>query len=163
MRKRDAFTLVELLVVIVIMAILAAIVVAVVPSATDRAKKSALATTLATLQSASDRFYVETNTYPAQVQPDETKAVKFDYQAVDGQGKAFVGGYLQYEPNKNPVDLGLPAGSDVLYGVTANGRVFATQAADVSGAWTDGSITVYTQDKPEGTTLSAIGGPGATP
>lgn len=161
MRKRDAFILVELLVVIVIMGILAAVVVAVVPSATGRAKQSALASTLATLQLAPDRFYVETNLYLAQVQPDDTKAVKFDYEAVDGNGKAFVGGYLQYEPNKNPVDLGLPAGCDALYGVTANGRVFDTQAADTNGAWTDGSITVYTQDKAGGTTPAEIGGPAA--
>lgn len=155
--RRKGFTLVELLVVVIILAILASIVVGVVPAAAGRAKKSAFATTLSVLQSASDRFYAESNAYPCATQPDATKAYKLDMEATDGLGAKFLGGYLQFEPNANPTDLGLKVadGATVYYGVTPTGRVFATQTAPdaTTGAWdktTNGSMVVYTQDKVDG-------------
>ena len=150
----------ELLVVVIILAILASIVVGVVPAAANRAKRSSFATTLSVVQSASDRFYAESNAYPVKAQPVAgSQAGELDMAATDGLGNKFLGGYLQFAPNSNPTDLGLKAadGAAVYYGVTATGRVFATQTAPTAGAWTTGTIKVYTQDKVDGSlTLSDI-------
>ncbi len=150
MRKSRGFTLVELLVVIVIMGVLTSVVVGVVPAATARARDAAFGATLAVTQSACDLFYVESNEYPVEAQPESgLKAGALSMGATDAHGAAFLGGYLQFPPNSDAVAVGLKAsdGEVVYYGVTALGRVFATQEEPLDGAWTGGvDVKVYTQD-----------------
>lgn len=145
------YTLIEVLVVVVILAILAGIVVGVAPAMAKRAKRSGLMTALSTLQSAVDRFYMESNAYPVGTQPTvcpEGRQIKLD--AIDGSGKKFLDNYIRFAPESNAANLGLdPAGgTTVYYGVTVHGRVFATQTPpDASGGWTDGAILVWVQNK----------------
>lgn len=145
------YTLVEVLVVVVILAILAGVVVGVAPAMAKRSKRSALMTALSTLQSAVDRFYLEANAYPAGIQPavcPEGRQIKLD--AVDGAGNKFLDSYVRFAPESKAANLGLdPAGgTTVYYGVTVHGRVFATQVPpDANGAWTDGAILVWVQNR----------------
>lgn len=147
-KNRKGFTLVELLVVVVILAILAGIVVGVVPSATARAKKSGFAETLSTLQSAVDRFYVESNAYPAATQPVAGTPQLIDMNATDGNGAKFLGAYLRFAPNAKAIDQGLdPAnGTTVYYYVNSQGRVFAIQGGATAPDLTTYTGNVYTQD-----------------
>jgi len=154
MRRNRGFTLVELLVVVIVLSVLTSVVVGVVPAATARAKEAAFGATLAVLQSACDRFYAEANEYPSEVQPEAGQvAAVIDLSASDPAGEGFIGGYIQFAPNDNPVDLGLRAqdGETVYYGVTASGRVFATQAEPSFGKWTEeNDAPVYTQNDVSG-------------
>ncbi len=152
MKKRDGFTLVELLVVVVIIAILSSIVIGVVPAAAQRSKRAAFGQTMATLQSAADRFYVESNKYPTKVDIESDNTVaEIDLTATDGLGATFLGGYVRFEPEKDAVDCGLKAadGATVYYGIARGGKVFATQDAPVAGTWEDvANKEAYTQENP---------------
>jgi len=149
-RRRRGFTLTEMLVVVVVLSVLAGVVVGVLPSAAKRAKRSALVSTLAELQGQVHRFYAESNRYPCAVQPTETAAQELDLNAADPRGAAFLGGYIRFAPDTRARELGLdPAGGEaVYYGVVHCGRVFATQVAPQSGAWTDGNTLVWVQNNP---------------
>ena len=158
--RRSGFMTTELMVVAVVLAILSGIAASAVPTFATRAKRSALASTLAVVQGASDRFYVEANQYPAASQPTAgMRAVRISSSATDPSGLKFVGGYLHSEPNARAVDYGLSQadGATVYYGVTAGGRVFATQSQPDQDQWATGTIKVYTQESCDGSlTLSAI-------
>jgi prepilin-type N-terminal cleavage/methylation domain-containing protein len=155
MRRSKGFTLVELLIVVIVLSVLTSVVVGVVPAATTRAKEAAFGATLAVVQSACDRFYAETNVYPSEIQPEAGQvAGAIALSASDSAKEGFLGGYVQFAPNDNPVDLGLRAadGERVYYGVTASGRVFATQAEPSQGGWTEeDDVPVYTQNDVSGT------------
>lgn len=64
-RKRQGFTLVELLVVIVILAVLAAVVLPKFASSGQRSKESALKSDLTLLRNAVQMFKTDTGAYPA--------------------------------------------------------------------------------------------------
>jgi Tfp pilus assembly protein PilE len=145
----------ELMVVAVVLAILSGIAAAAVPTFAGRAKRAALASTLAVLQGASDRFFVEANLYPATAQPcDSQCASEVNFAAVDARGQKFVGQYLHSAPNYRTLDYGLRSteGTKVYFGVTSSGHIFATQVQPVAGEWRSATITVYTQDNTDGST-----------
>ncbi len=64
-RKREGFTLVELLIVVIILAILAAIVVPQFATSTDDAKDAALDSTLANIRDVLDLYFAQHGEYPA--------------------------------------------------------------------------------------------------
>lgn len=158
--KRLGFMTTELMVVAIVLAILSGISASAVPTFANRAKRSALSSTLAVLQGATDRFFVEANVYPVATQPvARAKAIQINPDAQDPAGNKLVGTYLHSAPNPKAVDYGFNSseGSTVYFGVTATGRVFATQVEPLSGEWADGTIRVYTQENVDGTlTLSMI-------
>jgi Tfp pilus assembly protein PilE len=155
-RSRRGFMTTELMVVAIVLAILSGIATSAVPTFASRAKRSALASTLSVLQGATDRYYVEANAYPAASQPvATTKAVAISNSAQDPNGLKFVGAYLHSTPNSNPVDYGLSItdGATVHFGITAGGRVFATQEAPTTGEWAAGTAEVFTQENCESIAL----------
>jgi len=146
----------ELMVVAVVLAILSGIAAAAVPTFAGRAKRAALASTLAVLQGASDRFFVETNLYPVVVQPCAgTSATEIDFTATDALGQKFVGQYLHSAPNDKALDYGLRSvdGTKVHFGTTASGHVFVTQVQPVAGEWSSATVVVYTQENVEGSIM----------
>jgi len=153
LKKRPGFMTTELMVVAIVLAILAGIASAAVPTFASRAKRAALASTLSVLQGVSDRYFVETNLYPAADQAVAgSKACQVNLAATDVSGHRLVGYYLHNEPNDKAVDYGLATadGTVVYFGVTATGRVFATQAQPVTDAWPTGTVRVYTQENVDG-------------
>lgn len=160
LKKKDrGFTLIELLLIAIGLAVLATIVIAVVPNISQQTKSSAFATTLSTLQSATDRFYADANQYPTASQPVAgTSAQQIDGTAVDSKGDTFLGAYLRFAPDAKAANMGLDLanGATVYYGVTASGRVFATQDDPSTMPW-DGTENVYLQEDPTNpVTLSTI-------
>jgi len=159
-KKRRGFMTTELMVVAVVLTILSGISAAAVPSFASKAKRAALSSTLSVVQGATDRFFVESNFYPSVSQPSSSvDAVEISAVSQDPSQKKFVGTYLHSAPNGRSVDYGLNAsdGATVYFGVTASGRVFATQTSPTTGKWTLGTITVYTQEDVDGSlTLSSI-------
>lgn len=154
MSKRHAFMTTELMVVAVVLAILSGIATSAVPSFASRAKRAALASSLAVLQGASDRYFIESNLYPCGVLPEPgTSASEMDLGAVDALGQKFIGQYLHTAPNNKALDYGLSAsnGTKVYFGVTASGHVFATQVQSVAGKWSSASMVVFVQEDVQGT------------
>lgn len=138
--KDQGFTLVELLVVVAIIGVLASAVVEVVPEAVTRAKLASFACNLATLQSAVDRFFVDTGEYPCALQPTEDAPEIIDFLSFDEScDLPFVGGYIQFEPSMKAQDMGLEQG-ELTYYVSCYGRVFAI-SSDIGE-----EAIAYTQD-----------------
>ena len=153
LHSEKGFSLVELLVTVAIMGVLASVVIGVVPAATERARSASFSTTLATLQSAVDRFHAESNQYPVAdglVAVETAAAIDYERSDRHPDGAPFVGGYLQFEPNTDPVAMGLTAeDGDITYYVSYTGRVFAAQEDD---------DPIYTQDDVTGSlTLNGLG------
>jgi prepilin-type N-terminal cleavage/methylation domain-containing protein len=141
-KNNKGFTLVELLVVVAIMGILSTVVVEVVPDAITKAKLASFASTLATVQSSVDRFFIDAGEYPCIEQPTEDSPQPIDFEFSDAStGIPFIGGYLQFEPMTRAEDAGLPPG-EIRYHVTRNGRVFATtsELADDTIAYTQNNV-----------------------
>ena len=78
---RQAFTLIEILIVVVIIGILAAIVVPQMTGASDTAKASAVESDLATLQSQIQLFYVQSGAYPTFNANDWSEMINGGYLA----------------------------------------------------------------------------------
>jgi general secretion pathway protein G len=64
-KKRSAFSLIELLAVVTILGIIAAIIVPRVSVSTDTAKQQVSAHDKATINSAVERWYIDTGSWPA--------------------------------------------------------------------------------------------------
>lgn len=153
MFKRHAFMTTELMVVAVVLTILSGIATAAVPSFASRAKRAALASSLAVLQGACDRYFIETNLYPSAGLPvPGTSASELDLAATDALGQKFVGQYLHSAPNDKALDYGLGSseGTKVYFGITASGHVFATQVQPVAGKWSSASMVVFVQENVQG-------------
>lgn len=151
----DGYTLVEVLVVVMVLGILAGITVPNIAQSARTSKIKAFATTLSTLQSSVDQFYASCSAYPTYVgsavsdQPVEgVYASQIVSGAEDLEGRAFLPGYVRMTPGDNPADFNLDAGDGevVYYGMTADGKVFATQVPPDGGRWSDGAIRVYVQE-----------------
>lgn len=105
-RRRDGFTLVELLIVVVILAVLAAIVVPTFNNASAEAKESALAANLATIRQAISLYRVQHD----EVYPGQTNWAEFVTQltmattaaGATGSG-ANLGPYLRTAVPDNPM------------------------------------------------------------
>lgn len=143
------FTLIELMLIAIGLAILALLVTMVYPKLSTQVKRSALATTLNTLQTGADRFYLGTNRAPTFAQPADTiVGQELDWNAADGRGSAFIPDYLRFAPETQAARQGLDpaAGVTVYFGVACTGqRVFVTQTPPTDHAWTDPNTLVYTQ------------------
>lgn len=167
-RSQGGFTLIEMLLVTIVIGILAAILIPNLAGASQTAKVKSFAGTLSHLQTATDQFYFATSTYPTYSgsavgnQPvANTSASQINTAAQDLKGVAMLPGYIRMAPDSQPADFNLDGtqGNYVYYGVTANGKVFATQTAPTGGQWTTGTINVYTQDSVQNVTAS--GRPGS--
>lgn len=167
-RKQDGFTLAEVLLVTFIIAILAAITLPNLTGAAEAAKVHSFAGTLANLQTASDQFFIKTSVYPtysgatvANQPVTGSAAAQLTTAAQDLRGTALLPGYIRMAPDAVAADFALDGtqGTTVYYGITASGRVFATQVAPTAGQWTSGTIAVYTQDSVQAVT--AGGRPGS--
>lgn len=149
-RRSRGVVLTELLVVVVLLGVLASAARTVVPTVTLRSKRAAFATTLRHVQSGVDRFFATDNVYPSVRQPagcPDGVLLSADAAGLDGP---FVGGYLRFPPESDPVRLGFRGaeGLRVYYGVTACGRVFATLSPpDEGGRWPDPETPVYVQNR----------------
>ena len=164
-REESGFTLIELLVVIVILGILATIVVINVTGAATKAKQSSFKTTLATLQTASDEYYFDSTAY-AVVGSTPTQPTNSAASAIVDPTASPTNNlhpmYLHTNPDVNGNDTGITAlagTSNLYYGVTSNGKVFATGTAPTGATGTDtwtctsGTLTgVYTQTSIPNTT-----------
>jgi prepilin-type N-terminal cleavage/methylation domain-containing protein len=149
-REESGFTLIELLVVIVILGILATIVVINVTGAATKAKQSSFKTTLATLQTASDEYYFDNTAYAVYsgCTPSSSTACQLEDSTLVPQ-------YLHTNLDTNAPDYGVTSASTMYFGVTSNGKVFATTTAPSSNNWTCTSDTltgVYTQTSIPNTT-----------
>ncbi len=154
MSKRQGFMTTELMVVAVVLAILSGIATSAVPSFASRAKRAALASSLAVLQGASDRYFIETNLYPCAALPEAgLSASEMDLAAVDALGQKFIGQYLHSAPNDKAIDYGLSSsdGNKVYFGITASGHVFATQLQPTAGKWSTATVVVFVQEDVQGT------------
>ena len=150
---RQGLTLVELIAVAVILGVIALIIVPNIVQSLHTSKSAALATTLATVQAASDQFEGVAGAYPTYPgttvsnQPTTCpNAYEIQPTAQGLTGGAFAPQYLRTAPNPTAAWAGLPlaAGSQVYYGVTAGGLTFATQTPPTSGTeWTLGGTIVY--------------------
>jgi general secretion pathway protein G len=117
MKRRSAFTLVELLIVVIILGILAAVVIPQFSDASTDARLSSLMTNLQTIRGQLDLYKLQHNgTYPTLTNfvDQMTKKTKTD-GTVDANGK--FGPYLQRIPT-NPFTVG-GTGNDVTSGTAA--------------------------------------------
>lgn len=158
--KSKGFMTTELMVVAVVLTILSSISASAIPAFAQRAKKAALASTLCVLQGASDRFFIESNTFPCADEPEiGNTASALNPGAADAEDGKFVGSYIHNAPNAKAVDYGLDSeqGGVVFFGVTASGRVFGTQTTPEDGVWEDGNIAIFTQEDVSGSlVLSSV-------
>lgn len=147
MRNRSGHSLVEVLVALVILGLVAGATVPNLTRAARGAKRGALAVTIERLQTACDRFYAETGVFPARGQPVGCPgATELDMEAPGLTGGSFVPAFLRFPPEHRAAVFGLDAGfgETVHYGITAHGRVFATQTPpDGEGRWSDPLLPVY--------------------
>lgn len=155
LRAQGGFTLAEVLLVTFIIGTLAAIVLPNLTGATQSAKVKAFAGTLANLQTGSDQFFIGTSVYPtysgatvANQPVTGSAAAQINTAAQDLKGTAMIPGYIRMAPDAVAADFNLDGtqGATLYFGVTASGRVFATQVAPTAGQWTIGNMAVYTQD-----------------
>ena len=161
-RRGRGVTLIELIAVAVVLGVLALIITPDVTNGIGMGKTASFATTLGTLQSASDNFYARTGAYPTYsgatvaYQPGACPdAFELNTAAQDQSGKAFISGYVRSAPPATAATVGLnqAAGATVYYGVASGGIAFATQAApEVAGGgsgtpneWDLAGTPIYTQ------------------
>lgn len=107
--KRNAFTLVELLIVVIILGILAAVVVPQFSDASTDARFSSLGTNLATIRGQLELYKLQhKGNYPELANFEDQMTAKTD---IDGAAGTDYGPYLQRIPN-NPFTVG-GTGNDV--------------------------------------------------
>ena len=118
-RTRNAFTLIEILIVVVILGILAAVVIPQFSNAADSANEATVKTQLQTLRSQIELYRAETGTDPA-------------LNAANGWSDMITGGYLPGPP-KNPI-----AGESSFGSAATDGWQFANLQLDASQNWVAG-------------------------
>ena len=146
MRKRQGFTLVELLIVIIIIGILAGSMMLVAGSGTDRAEATKIISDLRSLKGAALMYYADENKWPATGVAGEggvaaigkymDRVVSVDKHIASGDGGLFVGHGpitatgVKTALQKSAADVGLwgssenitaPSASDVTANTTYNG------------------------------------------
>jgi type II secretion system protein G len=117
-RKRDGFTIVELLIVIVVIGILAAITVVAYGSIQGKAKYNKVNTELVAMRKAIELYKVDNGTYPP-------TAGSFRYQRVDGNN--FIPGIVPTYASE------LPSVTDTPYGGNTNDTYIYSSNATATG------------------------------
>ena len=116
--RRNAFTLVELLIVVIILGILAAVVIPQFTDASSDARMSSLATNLQTIRGQIDLYRLQhNNTYPTLAGFVNQMSSKTDVDGTVNAASGKFGPYLQRIPT-NPFTVG-GTGNDVTAGAAA--------------------------------------------
>lgn len=113
------------------------------------AKRAALVSTLRELQTAADAFYLGTSTWPSASQ--DIQYALLDFCANDTENNTFCPCYVRWRPSIRAGDYGFASADTLVFGITRNGRVFATvQSPQTNLGWTESPGTVYTCYDPSG-------------
>lgn len=88
--RRNAFTLIEIMVVVIILGVLAALIIPQFMGTTHDAKVSAAKATVAELESAIERFYIHMDRYPT-----AEEGLKVLVEAPSGDEKRWRGPYIK--------------------------------------------------------------------
>lgn len=144
--KRNAFTLVELLIVVIILGILSAVVIPQFSDAQTDAKLSSLTTNLQTIRGQIDLYRLQHNSaYPTLANFANQMTKKTDVDGTVNQATGKFGPYLQRIPN-NPFTVG-GTGNDVTSGVAAANKAwFYDEAAGTFKANNGGSTNGVAHD-----------------
>ncbi len=124
-RKRSAFTLIEVLIVVVIMAVLAATVIPQFASSTTDAKESSLKFNTHTLRSQIELYKIHHGTYPAITDNSLPQLLNATTAAGTLDTNGAFGPYLDGELPANPFDtvkLVYPAGTNSPTGETTQAK-----------------------------------------
>jgi general secretion pathway protein G len=135
MRKKKAFTLVELLIVVIILGILAAVVIPQFSDASTEARDSSLATNLATMRGQIELYRLQHNgVYPTLLNFANQMTLKTNISGATGTGAGFdFGPYLQRVPNNpfsNTSNVIAPAASNPVNAWQYNATTGEFRAAD---------------------------------
>jgi general secretion pathway protein G len=129
--KRNAFTLVELLIIVIILGILAAVVIPQFSDASTDARVSSLTTNLQTIRGQLDLYRLQHNgIYPTQALIASQMTTKTDVDGTVNAASGKYGPYLQRIPS-NPFTVG-GTGNDVTNTAAATNKAWyydATTAA----------------------------------
>jgi prepilin-type N-terminal cleavage/methylation domain-containing protein len=149
-KRREGFTLVELLIVVIILAILAAIVVPQFATSTDDAKDAALDSTLANMRDVIDLYFAQHGEYPAAL-PDGKSAANTEasllgqlalYTDGDGGSQATKDAAHSYGPylklSKVPLE---PMTNSRVIAIINIGSLNMTADAGDPGGWKYDSVT----------------------
>ncbi len=112
-RKRNAFTLVEILIVVVILGILAAIVVPQFTTAADDARNGNIDTQISVLENQFELFKAKTGAYPTVAQLNSSTSTVMDPNGdpYTGWGTLIDGNYIK-SPPVNPYTGGFEVAAD---------------------------------------------------
>ena len=152
----------EILVISLVLALLAGLVTANVTGGMLKARKTVLASTLGQLQAACDAFRAVCGDMPvASIAGGPGLANLIDLVASDHGGNKIVPSYLRHAPATRAHIYGLSVtdGPLVYFGITPEGRVFATQEPpDAPGGWTLLQTPVFVAGSTEAVPYADIGG-----
>ncbi len=161
---RRGYVATEVLVATIVLALAAGLVTASTAGGILRARKTALSRTLGELQQACDAFRVVCGGMP--VAALTGGACLVDFAALDHEGNKFVPSYLRHAPASAAHSYGLSAeaGPTVYFGITPQGRIFATQQPpDTPGGWADIRTPVFVAGSATAVPYASIGAPGDAP
>jgi general secretion pathway protein G len=138
--KRNAFTLVELLIIVIILGILAAVVIPQFSDASTDARLSSLTTNLQTIRGQLDLYRLQHNgAYPGQATVVNQMTQKTDVDGTVNAASGKYGPYLQRIPN-NPFTVG-GTGNDITNTAAASNKAWYYDATSGSFKANNGGST----------------------